>query len=243
MGLTIHYSLRSSVESSADARKLLSRLRQRALDLPFFKVGELLEWQGAACDYKRCSQNAPERLLLIQAEASADDPKLKDRSYDVTPLHVIAFNTWPGRGCKKAQFALCQYPAQITVEDRLTLKRRKIRTKLKGWNWDSFCKTQYASNSRCGGVKNFLRCHLIVVAMLDFAKKLGILESVSDESQYWEKRDPAALAREVGDWNEAIASWAGDLKKRFGRAVRAPITKFPDFERLEAAGKDKGFSL
>ena len=50
--------------------------------------------------------------------------------------------------------------------------------KLKGWSWLSFCKTHYASDPRCGGLPNFLRCHLGVVALLDEAKNLGILGTV-----------------------------------------------------------------
>ena len=40
---------------------------------------------------------------------------------------------------------------------------------------------QYASNPDCGGVENFLRCHLAVVKLLDHAATLGILKEVSDE--------------------------------------------------------------
>ncbi len=33
---------------------------------------------------------------------------------------------------------------------------RKVPTKLAGWYWGSFCKTQYASDPECGGIPNFL---------------------------------------------------------------------------------------
>ena len=116
-------------------------------------------------------------------------------------------------------------------------RSRKIRTRLGGWCWGSFCKTQYASNSECGGLPNFLRCHLSVIRMLDHAKELGILESVNDEGEFWEKRDVEALAREVGLWNEMIAAWAAQLKDQFGDALVSAIAKFPDFERLAAEGR------
>ena len=48
--------------------------------------------------------------------------------------------------------------------------------------------------------------------MLDHAKELGILGSVSDEGDYWEKRDVKALAEDVGEWNEKIAGLVGKLK-------------------------------
>jgi hypothetical protein len=74
--------------------------------------------------------------------------------------------------------------------------------------------------------------------MLDHAKQLGILASVSDEGDYWEKRDVKALAQEVGEWNEMIAAQAGQLKDLLGDKVKAPITEFPDYEHLEARGRN-----
>ena len=73
--------------------------------------------------------------------------------------------------------------------------------------------------------------------MLDHAKELGILQNVSDEGGFWEKRDVAALASEVGDMNTGIAGLAGQLKDLFGENIVAPITDFPDYEQLEAKGR------
>jgi len=229
MGLTIHYRLKSS---AADAGALVAKLRQRALDLPFAEVGEIVDLKGKACDF-----DDPNRWLLIQARQYLDDPLDSHVSYGVAPTRVIAFSTWPGEGCEEANFGLCQYPRSFIVE-RLGRKRR-IPTNLSGWCWGSFCKTQYASNPECGGVQNFLRCHLLVVAMLDQAKELGVLADISDEGGYWEKRDAEALAREVGEWNGFIAAFAGQLKDALGDGPVQPIseiTKFPNFEHLEAEG-------
>ena len=49
---------------------------------------------------------------------------------------------------------------------------RKISPRLGGWHWSSFCKTQYASDPRCGGVANFLRCHISIITLLDRIAKL-----------------------------------------------------------------------
>ena len=58
-----------------------------------------------------------------------------------------------------------------------------------GWRWGSFCKTQYASNPACGGVENFLRCHLVVVRLLDFLRATGLVAvEAHDEGGYWEHR-------------------------------------------------------
>jgi hypothetical protein len=180
---------------------------------------------------------------LIQAGQYVDRPAPGGGtySYKVAPTHLIAFATLPGDGCEPANFGLCRYPAQIEVTDSdWPHRKRKLRTRLSGWFWGSFCKTQYASNRDCGGVENFLRCHLAVIRMLDHAKSLDILADVSDEGDFWQDRDVRALARQVGQWNETIAAFAGGLKDLLGSdQVDAEITKFPNFEHLEAAGRGK----
>ncbi len=240
MGLTIHYNLKSSTRSPKKARELVARLRGRALDLPFERVDDIIELSGPACDYEQCGLDHPHRWLLIQSGAYVDDPRDKHFSYRVKPTHVIAFSTWPGQGCEDANFGLCRYPAYIEVQDRvLRGQTRKLPTRLGGWCWGSFCKTQYASNPECGGVANFLHCHLIVIRMLDHAKELGILRSVSDEGDFWEKRNIEDLSREVGQWNEMIAGLAGELKDKLGDEVLSAITKFANFEHIKAKGRSQ----
>jgi len=242
VGLTIHYSLKSSTRSPKKARELVAHLRGRALDLPFAQVEDIVELTGQACDFDQCDRDDPHRWLLIQAGQHVDRPAPGGGtySYSVAPTHVIAFETLPGDGCEPANFGLCRYPAQIEVTDSdWPHRKRKLRTGLSGWRWGSFCKTQYASNRDCGGVENFLRCHLAVVKMLDHAKSLGILEDVSDEGDFWDNRDVRALAQQVGQWNEMIASFAGELKDLLGDQVDSEITNYPDFEHLEAAGGGK----
>jgi hypothetical protein len=160
------------------------------------------------------------------------------RHYHVAPQRLIAFSTWPGEGSEPPNFGLGIYPKTIEVEERG--RKKKVRSNLGDWSWSSFCKTQYVSNPECGGVANFLRCHLAVVALLDHAAKLGVLKEVRDEGDFYEKRDVKALATEVGDWNSVIAGWAGRLKDQFGDAIQAEVANFPDFEQLEAKGREKG---
>jgi len=237
MGLTIHWNLQAEVRTETEARALVERLRQRALDLPFASVSDTVDLSGRHADYKLLPDDAPERWLLIQAGQYVESG---DRHYAVAPQHVIAFQTQPGDGCEPANFGLCRYPAYLEVDDQrvgFLPRKRRVRTGLTGWCWSSFCKTQYASNPECGGVPNFLRCHLGVIALLDFAKSLGMVEHVSDEGNYWEARDVEALAKEVGSWNEMIAGFAGQLKDALGANVISAIAAFPNFEHLEARGR------
>ena len=248
MGLTIHYSLHSTTRSPKKAREFVAWLRGRALDLPFESVSDIVELSGPDCDYESLDQRDPNRWLLIQAGQYVRPSTREDdsASYHVAPSHVLAFETQPGPGCEPANFGLCRYPAFLEIQGQekhvpgqgFVAPRRRIRTRLTGWHWSSFCKTQYASNPDCGGVQNFLRCHLAVTKMLDQAKALDILADVTDEGDFWEKRDIRALAQEVGQLNQMIAAFAGQLKDWFGDDAEAPITEFPDFEHLEAKGQD-----
>lgn len=244
MGLTIHYALRSKLRSASKAQALVEQLRQRALDLPFLHVSDLIELSGDQCNFEKRPDNCPHRWMLIQAAAdiSHRDRRGNEDYYTVPPSHVIAFTAHPGPGCEPMNVGLCRYPSQIEIMDRNAwpAKQKTIRTKLTGWRWASFCKTQYASNPDLGGVENFVRCHLSVVRLLDYAKELNLDVEVDDEGGYWQRRDVDALAKEVGGWNEMIAGWAGRLKDAFGNEVESAITTYPDFERLEARGRARG---
>jgi hypothetical protein len=151
---------------------------------------------------------------------------------------MIAFETEPGDGCEEANFGLCQYPSEVSQPEF-----GKRQTKLQGWLWHSFCKTHYASDPRCGGLPNFLRCHLGVVALLDEAHKLGVLGAVSDEGEFWATRNLARLTKEIGEQSAMLAGFLGVLKDAMGHApggagaVEAPIAAYPNFEHLEAEGE------
>jgi hypothetical protein len=226
MGLTIHYSLLAR-GSDAHARNLVQALHQAAHDLPFQELGDIVELSGDECDFKRRDQEDPLRWLLIQAIAY---PELESGTLSVPPPRVIGFTAVPGDGCEESNFGLCTHPRTIRTDEEL------VATRLTGWRWRSHCKTQYASNPERGGVKNFLQCHLSIVAMLDRARELGCLERVSDEGRFWEKRDVKALVAEIGSWNEMIAAFGGKLKDLLDDQVEMEIARFPNFEQLEAAG-------
>jgi hypothetical protein len=127
-----------------------------------------------------------------------------------------------------ANFGLALYPDRV--------KNGALKTGFTGWYWQSYCMTQYASNPSDGGIANFVRCHTTVVHLLDRAKAMGILESVKDESHFWESRDLTALVETVAKSNRHVAAIVGRAKDAEGQ-IPAPITKFPNFEHLEADGR------
>lgn len=236
MGLTIHYGLKTSLTRPAYIRTLVESFRQVARDLPFKEVGEVVEFQGQDADQAFTPKDDPHNWLKIQAMG------FTEQFHRVTPLHIIAFDTWPGEGCEAANFGFCRYPATVEVPAEHG-RTKKIATNLNGWCWGSFCKTQYASNPQCGGVQHFLRCHLCVVKMLDFIKKTGLVAvEVKDEGGYWQHRDLSKLAKEVGEWNEFIAAFAGILKDQAsqdGVVIESAIAGFGNFEHLEAKGLER----
>jgi len=233
MGLTIHYQLRSDTRSDKKAKQIVEQLRKRALDLPFAEVSETAELEGDRCDYQSYDGNDPLRWLVVQAGQHVERDGTCHR---VQPNAIVAFTAWPGEGCEAANFGLAIYPKFIHLRDPIKRRTTKLETGLTGWCWRSFCKTEYASRH---GLDHFVRCHLCVVRTLDRAKELGILASVTDEGDFWEKRDLKALVQEVGEWNEGMAVLVGKLKDMFGGGFEAPITQFPDFEHLEARGRRK----
>lgn len=237
MGLTIHYKLKSNAESTDEARRLVEALREFALKLPFKEVGNIVEFKGEDCDFHKADKDDEYRWLKVQSQQYIDGGIHSFAG--VIPSRIIAFTTWPGEGCEEANFGLCLYPESIEIEGE------NVSTGLgTGSLWKSFCKTQYASNPECGGVENFLKCHLAVISLLDHAKSMGILESVSDESDYWEKRDLEALVNGIGEWNEFIAAFSGALKDALGESDKdaklvSEISKHPGFERMEAGFERK----
>lgn len=236
MGLTVHYSLASSADTADHVRALIEKLRDRARDLPFAEVSDIIELQGnPAYDPQNLDRDDPHRWLKIQAchllEYTYQGEKYGQH---VPPTHMIAFTVHPGDGCEAANFGLCEYPRTILSNGR------RIRTKLKDWNWSSFCKTQYASNPDCGGLENFLRCHVGLVRLLDHAAELGILAEVKDEGGYWQERDAAALVKEIDNWNKMIAGAYGAMRDTLesmgadAGTLVSEIAKYPNFEHLEA---------
>lgn len=228
MGLTIHYSLSTELKKPKEVQQLVETIRQFALDLPFKQVGELKEFTDSTPD----STDEVERWLRIQAEGHVET---KGSYYSVPARRTIAFSTWPGEGSEAANFGFSLFPGFIDQRNG-----KRLATKLRGWQWSSFCKTQYASNPRFGGVPNFVRSHLLVVKVLDFIQHTGLANvEVSDESNYWEQRDLKALVQTVGEWNELIAGFTNEIQQAAqdnGQAIEAAITQFPNVEHLEAKG-------
>jgi hypothetical protein len=240
MGLTIGYHL-TFKGSNEQAHSVMCALHQTALDLPFKWVSDLKELHGPACSVNAHPAEDPTRLLVaclveavpfITAEGAEDGLHVEVSSQPVGPEAVIGFYTLPGDGCAEAGFGLCRYPEFAQTP------HGRMRTGLRGWYWHEFCKTQYASNPRFGGVPNFVRCHLGIIALLDKAKSLACKVHVNDDGDFWLTRDLKRLLTAVSDYNGLVASFVGRLADE--TELKAPIRDYPDFEHWEALGENVG---
>lgn len=248
MGLTIHWELVFGGDMEAALAKV-TQMRQKAMDMSFVEVSEVAHFVGAECDYQQHRSNGPKHdeddawvWLLIQAQGhdgvriATDGRRLRknEKSQDgcvwisPKPVEVIAFRTWPGEGCEGANFGLARHETSVWHNGK------EYKVGKGGWSWGSFCKTQYANEH---GVMNFVRCHTLVVAMLDYAKELEILKEVSDEGGYWEKRDLKALVEEVGRWDKFVAGFSEMLGAAVGKEnLVSEIANHPQYEKLKELG-------
>ena len=226
MGLTIYYSFRSDAKTIEEARHQVEQLRQTTIAQSFEEVNELIEIESDDCDHERHKDG--KKLLLIHASRVI----LEEKLYKFQPQHLFVFTSMPGAGCETAIFGLAKTPEFIESkkEERLVMNGQ--------WVFSSYCKTQYASSPKYGGIENFVRSHLAMIAVLDKANELGIIERVNDGGEYWQKRDLNLLIRNVGEMNEIVAGVAGSLKDLGGEGAWSSLMfGFQDFEHLEAKGR------
>ena len=89
MGLTIHYQLQSASRSPAKARQLVEQVRQKALDLPFKEVGEIVEVNTAdarkRAAFAERQAKSQEQLARLFRRAGIDAMQLRtDEPYGAT---------------------------------------------------------------------------------------------------------------------------------------------------------------
>lgn len=258
MGLTVHWKFRAPANMTPEGIKAIcEKMRQHALTLPFEQVDDkLIERIGTHdCNFENfrvqkgeveTEEQANLGWLLIQASEYLRVPgprgeKGTHYSFGVTPIHIIGFSTWPAPGCESMNISFAKFPE--TIERYHNGKHRTYKTRKQGWTGRGFCKTQYANEY---GIPNFLRAHGCVISMLDKAKELDILKYVSDEGNYWTKRNAKELVKEIGEWDNMIAAFAGSLKdavEGHGAELVAPILERQDFEHLEMEGRMKSKNL
>lgn len=143
-----------------------------------------------------------------------------------------------GEGCETLELGLCRYPYTGAYLGPRRW-RRWHSPENAVWQVAGFCKTQYAS---CHGWEHFRRCHLAVIKLLAFWQTLGAKVVIHDEGGYWPRGSERALARNLAEYDQGMAAFAGALQDTLaarGEQPAAPILSHPQFERLEAQGAER----
>jgi len=223
MGLTIHYKL-SVAENLpfAVVRELVSRAGLYAKKVGCVEVS----------DVTRVEAYTPFTKLFVSAGREEDD------CFSLIPAkRGWVVEVWPGEGCESAHLGLCQYRRRVPY--MLHGRYGSVRTDYTGgWLFKGGCKTQYASEH---GWEHFLRCHKMILSILNFWRQMDVNVEVNDEGGYWETGSEKKLRDTLQGYNGLIAALAGAFKDAGeasgkGGSVESPIFAHGDFERLEAQG-------
>jgi hypothetical protein len=248
MGLTVHFSLRLPASFTQDeATAAIAKLWQACHRLPFRSqtpmitldeariraaiagAEALADWRWACIQHERHPRYRHDHRGVPQPLGAGEDAPLSICAR-VPARTMIGFSLMPGEGCEPLNIFVGLFPASLMVRCEgdqhgypSGRRRLMLATPLR-WTGAAFCKTQYASDPAVGGVTNFLRCHLLVIAALDAARDLGFGVEVTDEGGYWSKRSVPDLVREIGDWNAYLLAVGAQLRGVFGDQVQAALT-------------------
>jgi len=162
------------------------------------------------------------------------DGTVEYRDADRDRITAIGFAIHPGHGSEAATFGFVRPLVETPASDA------EVPEKCGAWYWHACCKTQYAS---VVSDEHLVRCHLLIVELLEALQRLGVEVDVRDETGYWETRSTARLITEVAKMNAIVARFAGAFHDAMPPGLRAggAIFEHPEFERLETdGGKNRG---
>jgi len=124
------------------------------------------------------------------------------------PTTVVSFGVWAGEGCESTDFS--------------------FEKRGKKWVCSSFTKTQYA--------EEFVKCHLLVIRVLDLFVEQGFAAKVNDEGEYWETRDLSKLADNINEYTTMIQTMFSGLKKAAKKTdfeIEAPIENSKNYMKVD----------
>lgn len=253
MGLTVYYDWKTKAQVPA-ARRMVSKFRAKALQLPFDNVSEIYEQDPPDGKHVFRRYEHPFRrgdLYLPRTRADGEE-----ETVHVPALHAMFFHVRV-EGAETASIGLATHPPVVLHREDIIERRKngtesgrhigqgdpiEFPTRRRGYySWHSFCKTQYAGNPKLGGEANFLKAHLSLIELLDQIQASGVKVRIRDDSRYARHRDVNRLLRSLREWDAIIANFVGSFSDALGEktgALVAPIKDRPDFEHLEAKGID-----
>ena len=228
MGITIHYSIAED-STVSDMVKKLEAVRQMCLDLPFENVDEVkhivytpsdIAFFNSLQEECFCPNNTIENL-------EKRDQAIIDRGLDLWTLIEISFKfeskriennidvihwgVWTGKGCEDTTFSFMR---EQGTDGPFECK--------------SFTKTQFA--------EELVKCHLLVIKVLDLLQEQGFKAEVNDEGDFWKTRDYKVLGKNINISTSLITSVFGALKQATegtDAVVESPIKDCKNYMKTE----------
>jgi len=218
MGLTIHWKFRFE-GNKEEAKSILLSIREKLADWPLAELSPLWELDYSK-DFNDDEENKSKagdglndyRWAKIQYQPPDICRKGKDgmrtwsRSNIYPKYKGWVFMAWAGEGCEPTNIGLISHSGKL-------------------WRGHAFTKTQYA--------EDFVKCHLLVIKILDLCKIAGIVKSVHDEGDYWETRDLTKLAKNINDSTAFISQISCILSQKFPGQIMSPIDNCKNILNVE----------
>jgi hypothetical protein len=228
MPLDLYWQL----ESKTKANILIEKMRQRALNLPFLAVSEVVRLVGE--ETRITDEDDPLHCLKSLAHDWVWDDD--DELWLCPANEIVGFQVDVAPGSNSTAIYLASYPPAMQTKNGVWLPTTRPT-----FSGQSQCDTQFASHPNYGGVANFVRAHGALCRLLDYGNELGILTYVTDDGFFFDNRDVSALVTRINDYNAYTAAFVGAWKDS-GRHTSSPILTFPGYEHLEAKGLEKAAS-
>ena len=235
MGLHICYDLRLPADTPvAHVVTVLERLRAQATG-PGVHITALFRFSLAHLQRKRApGWTGLDRYFDVIAGIvlRTRDGIVQYNPADRDRVAALGFALHPGRGSEAATFGFVR-PLVAAPGDGAENDDPGAHA---AWYWTACCKTQYAS---IVSTAHLIRCHQLIVVLLDSLRAMGVGVTVRDETGYWETRSVDTLVREVTRMNRIVARLGGALADAMPDGVRpaGAIFEHPEFERLEMEGR------
>jgi len=220
MGLTIHYTIEFD-GATEQLQGELEEVRHICLNLPFEKVGESVKTVNITEDIIRIYDGLSQKVNYpnnSQENLAMRDSILKELGTSTSqmvefgegkPTTTVSLDLLPGEGCESMDLCF----------------------QLRDGNFvcNSFCKTQYA--------EEFVKCHLLIIKLLDLLKDKGFEVDVVDEGEYWESRDMKVLAKNLNESTSGILA-IGDMLKsgaeQLGMIVESSIDDCQNYMKVQS---------
>ena len=167
-------------------------------------------------DWKQGTKDANEQIGWMKIQYTRSVRKSEGVWMDVYPEVGYGFVIDVGAGCEPMNIALTRLKGERIFKGR------------------AFCKDQYA--------EDFIKCHLLIISILDICKEEGILKHVDDEGRFWESRDISILADNINASTMVLEQFSKMLKKMVppGVEIVSAIDKSKNYVNIKESEKKGG---